>query len=243
MSDWKTTELFIARSNASRSAFAVGVAIAFLGNRKDDGWTQASLDRITMLAHLDNRGTTNLAIRELAELGELDYVPGRSRFNPSRYRIRVEVLRDGIDRFRCPLDHTDLPHGDRTDSQHGDRTEFPHSDHTDLPTPPYGLAARDPTDLPGSPYGSAAWSINQISDQMFKQSSDQSARERAPTDDASKDAGVDQKKNADEEALKAEALRACGRAVGRLAGEDGDSAVKLGDAVADWPGISQGGQS
>jgi hypothetical protein len=103
MSDWKTTEVFIARSSAQHSAYAVGVAIAALGNRKDDGWTFASLDRIALLAHLDDRGTANLAIRELVELGELEYVPGKSRYSPSRYRICTEVLEAGVDRFRCSL--------------------------------------------------------------------------------------------------------------------------------------------
>jgi hypothetical protein len=219
MSNWKLTELFIERSNAQRSAFAVGVAIAFLGNRKDDGWTTASLDRITLLAHLENRGTMNLAIRELVELGELGYVPGRSRFNPSRYRIRVEVLRDGIDRLRCPLHRTAFPHGDHMDLPHRDRTAFPHSHHTDLPTPPYGISARDHTDFPPSPYGTFAWSISQSSDQMVKQSSDQSARDDARIrDDASKDAGVEQKQS-DVVALKT-VLEDCRRSAHGSAGGD-----------------------
>jgi len=109
MSDWRTTELFIERSNAQHSAYAVGVAIAACGNRKDDGWTFVSLDRIAKLARVD-RKTANQAINELAASGELEYVPGRSRHNPSRYRIRVEVLRDrGIDRFRCPLTMDESP--------------------------------------------------------------------------------------------------------------------------------------
>jgi hypothetical protein len=69
----------------------------------------------------------------------------------------------------------------------------------------------------------------------------ESLSESDQRDGASKDAGVDQT-HRDVGALKT-ALEDCRRAVRRPAGEDGDSAVKLADAVADWPGISQGGQS
>jgi hypothetical protein len=46
MSHWRLTEEFIRFSNAQHSAYAVGVAIAALGNRKDGDQTYASLDRI-----------------------------------------------------------------------------------------------------------------------------------------------------------------------------------------------------
>jgi hypothetical protein len=100
--------LFIARSSAQHSAYAVGVALAALANRQDDGWTFASLDRIAKLASLD-RKTANQAINDLADSGELEYVPGRSRYTPSRYRIRTEVLQTGVDRFRCSLTMGDSP--------------------------------------------------------------------------------------------------------------------------------------
>ncbi len=111
MSDWKTTELFQARSNAQHRAYLVGQAIAALGNRNENGWTHASLDRIAWLARLD-RKTANLGINDLERLGELEYQRGTSRSNPSRYRIRVEALRDNIDRFRSSPNHGRNSHGD-----------------------------------------------------------------------------------------------------------------------------------
>jgi hypothetical protein len=223
MSDWKTTELFIERSEAQHSAFAVGIAIAALGNRKDGGWTYASLDRIAKLARLD-RKTANQAINDLADSGELQYVPGRSRYTPSRYRVRTEVLQTGVDHFRCSLTMGDSPRVtmDETPTVTMGDSSVDHGENAyatlgETPTPPWANGPRSTkTDL-----------LNRSIDQI----SDQSARERAPTDDASKDAGVDQKKPEDVGALKT-ALEACQRAVRRPAGEDGDSAVKLADALA-----------
>ena len=109
MGDWHAMDLFIERTNSSHSAFAVGVALPYLGNRKDGGWTRASLDRIAMLARLD-RGTVNLAIRELEQLGELEYERGRpvqpvslshSRRGPSRRRRPIPL----------PVDHWGKPYG------------------------------------------------------------------------------------------------------------------------------------
>ena len=97
--DWKTTALFIERSRAHGRAFLVGIAIAHHGNRSDDGWTFVSLDLIAHDARLD-RKTANLGINDLARLGELEYEPGISRSNLSRYRIRVDVLRSYPDRRR-----------------------------------------------------------------------------------------------------------------------------------------------
>lgn len=165
MSDWKTTELFIERSNAQHSAYAVGVAIAALGNRKDDGWTFASLDRIAKLARLD-RKTANQAINDLADSGELEYVPGKSRYTPSRYRIRTEVLSTGLDRFRCSLTMGESPTvtmdetptvtmGDS--SVHHGRNAY--ATMGEWPTPPWANGPRSiKTDLLNR-------SIDQISDQ------------------------------------------------------------------------------
>jgi hypothetical protein len=72
MSYWKLMDLFIRRSNATGRAYAVGVAIAALGNRHEDGWTFAKLDLIAQLARLD-RKTANLGINDLEQLGELEY--------------------------------------------------------------------------------------------------------------------------------------------------------------------------
>lgn len=232
MSDWRTTELFIERSNAQHSAYAVGVAIAALGNRKEDGWMHASLDRIALLARLD-RQTANLAIRALVELGEVDYEPGRSRFHPSRYRIRVEVLRDrGIDRFRCPLtmgqiptvevvDHGEIPHGD-----HG---ENPYADHGEIQPSPWGNSTRDHGEIQSSPWGKPTRSIDTESvNRSIDQISDQSARDGARKDDASKDAGVEQRED-HPVALKT-ALEECQRAAHGSAGEADGGSVPTSNA-------------
>jgi hypothetical protein len=154
VSDWKVTELFIERSNAQHSAYAVGVAIAALGNRKDDGWTFASLDRIAKLARLD-RKTANQAINDLADSGELEYLPGRSRYTPSRYRIRTEVLQTGVDRFRCSLTMGDSPMVTMDETPtvtmgdlSVDHGRIAHATMDETPTPPWANGPRSiKTDL------------------------------------------------------------------------------------------------
>jgi hypothetical protein len=207
MSDWKTTELFVERTNSSHATFAVGVAIAFLGNRKDDGWTKASLDRIALLARLGDRGTVNLAIRDLEALGELEYERGTSRFHPSRYRIRVEVLRQGADRFRSPLTMRKFP-----TVGEADHAEIPHRDPTAFPPTPLGNSTRDHGEIPASPPGKTARSIDTDSDiRSLDQSSDQ-------RDVASKDAGIDHIRS-DVRAMKT-VLEDCRRAAHGMEGDE-----------------------
>jgi hypothetical protein len=222
MSDWKTTELFIAYSNAEYSAYAVGVAIAAMGNRKEGGWTHASLDRLAKLARLDRR-TANVAINELADSGELEYIPGTSRHNPSRYRIRVEILRDrGIDRFRCPLtmEKSSMVTMDKLSTVTMDESSMVTMEHLSGDHGAIVHATMEKLSMPS------------VKNRSIDQISDQSARKRALTDDASKDAGVDQT-HSDDGALKA-ALEACRGAVRRSPGEEQgepDTSVKVSDAA------------
>ena len=159
-------------------------------------------------------------------------MPGRSRSNPSRYRIRTEVLQTGLDRFRCPLtdDKTPLVTDDNLSQVTDDKTPSVTDDILD--TDRRHFVPRPTTFDAPTDDKTPSVSVNRVLTEL-EQISDQSARDGARTDDASKDAEVEQRNSADEDALKTEALRACGRAVGRLAGEDGDSAVKLADAVTE----------
>jgi hypothetical protein len=220
MSDWKTTELFLARSSAQYSAFAVGVAIAALGNRKDDGWTFASLDRIAKLARLDRR-TANVAINELADSGELEYIPGTSRHNPSRYRIRTEILHTGIDRFRCPLtmDNLSTVTMDKLSTVTMENSA-PTMENLSVDHGEFVNATMDHLSTP---------SVNRSVNRSLDQISDQSAREPARFSDPTKSWTRTEE---DDRALSA-AFEACRRAADTSAGEDGDPAVKLGDAVVD----------
>lgn len=205
MSDWRTTELFIARSDAQHGAFTVGLAIAALGNRRDDGWTHASLDRIAKLARLDRRSAFR-AINELADFGELEYVPGTSRYNPSRYRIRTEALSTGVDRFRCSLtsDKTpsvtdDILPSVTDDILDTDRRQFVNQSTT------YHAPTDDKT---------PSISVNRVLTEL-DQISDQSAREPARFSDPTKSwNGLEEADGA----LKA-SLEACRRSAGRSTGE------------------------
>ena len=216
MSDWKTTELFIARSSHERSEFAVGIAIAALGNRKDGGFTYASLDRIAKLARVD-RKTAWLAVNALADSGELEYIAGTSRYHRSRYRIRVEVLSSGVDRFRSPLTIGDTPTMKQADRRRHAVDETPFT--TGVPSVDH---RRDTVATVG---GTPSISVKNRS---LDQISDQSAREPARFSDPTKSWTRTEE---DDRALKA-AFEACRRSVDTPAGEDADPAVKLGDAVA-----------
>jgi len=192
MSDWRAVELFQARSGAEYSAFAVGLAIAACGNRKDGGWTHVSPSRIALLARVDTKSVYR-AISDLVAGGELEYIPGTNRHNPSRYRIRADVLAEGADRFRCPLtiDKLSTVNSDDRGSHHGQfDAHLGQIDH----------GAIDKLSTPS------------VKNRSLDQMSDQSARERARTDGASRDAGVEQKPFYDAVALKDE-LNACRRSV------------------------------
>jgi hypothetical protein len=174
------------------------------------------------LARLD-RKTANQAIRELAALGELEYNPGTSRYNRSTYRIRVEVLRDrGVDRFRCPLTIGDSPTVTMDETPmvtvanfSADYGRIAHATMDESPTQPW-------TDRPRSIDTESV--KNRSSDQM----SDQSARERAPSDDPTR-RWV--RTEADDVALKA-AFEQCRSAAGVSAGEDSEPSTSP-DAMAD----------
>jgi hypothetical protein len=209
VSDWKLVELFIKRSNATGRAYAVGIAIAHLGNRHEDGWTFGSLPLVAQLSRLDRR-TANLAILDLEEIGELEYERGRSSFNLSRYRIRADVLQSGRDRSRrqptmdeSPLVTSgDSPTVTRGDSDVDWRRSRP------------SLAVNHPVASGESPPVSIKSSY-----QSIYQSSDQSAREENPrAHDAPTNVGLDQK-HSDVGDRKA-ALEACQRVAHGSAGED-----------------------
>jgi hypothetical protein len=199
MSDWKTVEVFQARSGAQYSAFAVGMAIAGLGNRKDGGWTYASIARIALLARVDPK-SAHRAINELADSGELEYLPGTSRHNPSRYRIRTEILNTGVDRFRCALtmDKSSMVTMDKLSTVTRDDLS---ADHGQIDAHPGQIdhATMENLSTP-SVNRSVNRSIDQISDQ-----SDDPAKSWVRTE-------------ADDIALKA-SFKACRRAVDTSAGE------------------------
>jgi hypothetical protein len=211
MSDWKLVELFIKRSNATGRAYAVGIAIAHLGNRHDDGWTFGSLPLVAQLSRLDRR-TANLAILDLEEIGELEYERGRSSFNLSRYRIRADVLQSGRDRSRRQPTMDDSPlvtSGDSHLVTSGD------SD-VDWRRLRPSLAVNHPVTSGESPPVSIKSSY-----QSIYQISDQSAREENPRDhddDAPTNVGPDQK-HSDVGDLKT-VLEDCRRAAHGSAGEE-----------------------
>jgi hypothetical protein len=217
MSNWRLTELFVKRSNATGRAYAVGIAIAHLGNRHEDGWTFARLDLIAQLSRLD-RNTALKGIHDLEELGELEYERGRSTWNPSRYRIREDVLCSGRDRSRrdSTMDdsHT-VTMGDSSmvtmEDSHTVTMEEEAVDHGRSEAQPWTIATSTMDE-------SSPVSINRSLSESLTEP-DQSAREgnALVSDDASKDAGVDQKQN-DVVALKA-ALNACRRSVDGSTGE------------------------